>query len=81
MSDSSIASDSGNNNGQGGGSSTTNNNNDNNNNTKGSYSNGKRTWDESYQALVKFKEKNGHCLVPIHSHKEDPALGGWIHRK
>ena len=37
----------------------------------------KRTWDESYQILAKFKQKHGHCHVPLR-YKDDRALGGWV---
>lgn len=41
----------------------------------------KRTWDESLEALLAFKAKTGHCLVPIHNYVEDLALGGWVHHQ
>ena len=36
----------------------------------------KRTWQESFEALKKYKAKHGDCLVPIHNYRDDPALGG-----
>lgn len=34
-------------------------------------------WTEMYQRLVKFKEANGHCLVP-NRYPEDKKLGAWV---
>jgi hypothetical protein len=34
-------------------------------------------WDASYQKLVEFKSRFGHCEVPSRW-KEDPALGRWV---
>jgi len=34
------------------------------NNLIGSLPGGRRTWEESFAALVKFKKKTGHCIVP-----------------
>ena len=36
----------------------------------------KRSWDENFQALLRFKEIHGHTRVP-QKYKEDPALGFW----
>jgi Helicase associated domain len=41
----------------------------------------KRTWEESFAALQKYKEEHGNCLVPIHSYHEDSALGGWVNHQ
>ena len=41
----------------------------------------KRSWEESYQALKKFKEKTGHCQVPVHNYQEDLRLGGWVNQQ
>ena len=41
----------------------------------------KRTWEESFVALKAYKAIHGDCLVPIHTHYEDPALGGWVHHQ
>ena len=37
-------------------------------------------WKERYQDLVKFKEKYGHCLVPLHW-SPNPPLGHWVKRQ
>ena len=37
----------------------------------------KKKWDASYQKLVEFKSRFGHCDVP-QSWKEDPLLGLWV---
>jgi hypothetical protein len=34
-------------------------------------------WEKMFQELVKFKEKYGHCSVPLGSPKKTP-LGSWI---
>jgi Helicase associated domain len=39
-----------------------------------------RTWDESFQLLVKYKEKQGDCNVP-QKYKQDPILGRWVNRQ
>jgi hypothetical protein len=36
-----------------------------------------RTWEESFRALVAYKEKNGSCNVPWNFH-QDRALGHWV---
>jgi hypothetical protein len=36
-----------------------------------------RSWDQSFQLLVDYKEQNGHCNVP-HGYKLDPILGRWV---
>ncbi|CAB9517590.1 helicase [Seminavis robusta] len=38
----------------------------------------KRSWEESFQALARYHEKNGDCAVPM-GHEKDPALGQWVH--
>ncbi len=35
------------------------------------------TWDERFGELLKFKELNSHCNVPLR-YPENPALGKWI---
>jgi hypothetical protein len=37
-------------------------------------------WDTSFQKLVKFKSRFGHCDVPQYW-KEDPALGKWVNKQ
>lgn len=37
-------------------------------------------WKEKIKALLDFKEKNGHCVVPRHFSK-DTALGTWVHHQ
>ena len=37
----------------------------------------RRNWDESFEALIAFKKKFGHVLVPS-SYAEDSALGHWV---
>jgi len=39
-----------------------------------------KQWNEMYQALVRFKEKYGHCIVS-HAHKESPRLARWVKRQ
>ena len=34
-------------------------------------------WEESFKALVLFKQRYGHCRVP-HNFKQSPALAGWV---
>ena len=41
----------------------------------------KRTWQESFEALKRYKDKHGDTFVPIHTCKEDPALGGWVNHQ
>lgn len=41
----------------------------------------KRTWIESFEALKRYKERHGNTLVPVHTCKEDPALGGWVNHQ
>lgn len=36
-----------------------------------------RTWDEYFADLAQFKEKHGHCNVPLHW-PEDPELARWV---
>ena len=36
-----------------------------------------KRWDASYQKLVEFNSRFGHCRVPL-GWKEDPALGRWV---
>jgi hypothetical protein len=33
-------------------------------------------WEDSFNRLLNFKEKHGHCLVP-NRYPEDPHLGSW----
>ena len=35
------------------------------------------SWEESFEKLRIYKEKNGNCDVP-QKHKSDPALGQWV---
>ncbi|KAL3933401.1 MAG: hypothetical protein SGBAC_010414 [Bacillariaceae sp.] len=37
-------------------------------------------WDQRYQDLLKFKEKQGHCHVQ-HTYQENPALARWAKRQ
>ena len=37
-------------------------------------------WKNSFQRLVQFKLKFGHCCVP-HSYEEDPTLARWVKRQ
>ena len=37
----------------------------------------RRGWDESYAALMKYKDDYGDCLVPA-SYQADTALGHWV---
>jgi hypothetical protein len=39
-----------------------------------------RNWDESYQALVEYKEQHGDCNVS-QDYKQDPALGQWVYQQ
>ncbi|KAL3936679.1 MAG: hypothetical protein SGBAC_008051, partial [Bacillariaceae sp.] len=39
-----------------------------------------KKWKGSFQRLLKFKHKFGHCCVP-HLYPEDPALGRWVKRQ
>lgn len=41
----------------------------------------KRSWQESFEALKRYKERHGNTLVPVHNCKEDPALGGWVNHQ
>ena len=50
---------------------------DNNNNNKRH----KRSWEESFQALVVFKDQHGHCQVPVHNYVPDTRLGGWVNQQ
>jgi hypothetical protein len=36
-----------------------------------------RTWEESFHALVAYKERHGDCDVP-QRYRDDPALGTWV---
>lgn len=40
-------------------------------------STGRRNWDESFEALIAYKKKFGHVLVPS-SYADDSALGHWV---
>jgi superfamily II DNA or RNA helicase/ribosomal protein L7Ae-like RNA K-turn-binding protein len=35
-------------------------------------------WEENFNALKKFKEREGHCLVPYMHIEDGLALGGWV---
>ena len=35
-----------------------------------------KKWEEMFKRLVKYKEKNGNCLVP-NRYPTDPQLGNW----
>ena len=35
-------------------------------------------WEEAFNALVAFKEREGHCLVPINYSKDGISLGSWV---
>ena len=35
-------------------------------------------WETGYSALVKFKEREGHCLVPSKHNESDYRLGQWV---
>ena len=37
----------------------------------------RRTWDDSFQRLVEYKNEHGDCRVP-QSYAKDPALGRWV---
>lgn len=37
----------------------------------------KKSWEEYFEELVAFKEKNGHCVVP----QANPTLGRWVDRQ
>ena len=37
----------------------------------------KKKWHRKFKALLEFREKNGHCLVP-NRYNEDPQLGSWV---
>lgn len=37
-------------------------------------------WDDMYERLVAFNEKNKHCKVP-QKYKDDPELGIWVNRQ
>lgn len=38
------------------------------------------TWQEHFEVLLSFKNKNGHCLVP-HTYPENPCLARWVKRQ
>ncbi len=40
-------------------------------------SNGRKNWDERFQAFLEFKETHGHTLVP----QSHPTLGEWVHKQ
>jgi hypothetical protein len=40
----------------------------------------KRKWEDSFNALVEFKKRKGHCDVPLRW-KEDLSLGSWVTRQ
>ena len=35
-------------------------------------------WENAFAALVKFKEPEGHCRVPVHHIEGDYRLGAWV---
>jgi uncharacterized protein YbgA (DUF1722 family) len=35
------------------------------------------SWNQQYEKLVEFKQKNGHCLVP-NKYQEDASFGSWV---
>ena len=37
-------------------------------------------WTEKFEELLRFREENGHCLVP-NCHPENPALAQWTKRQ
>eukprot|EP00547_Thalassionema_nitzschioides_P003566 CAMPEP_0194207078 /NCGR_PEP_ID=MMETSP0156-20130528/5941_1 /TAXON_ID=33649 /ORGANISM="Thalassionema nitzschioides, Strain L26-B" /LENGTH=338 /DNA_ID=CAMNT_0038933767 /DNA_START=54 /DNA_END=1070 /DNA_ORIENTATION=- len=37
-------------------------------------------WNEHFRALMEFKMKHNHCIVP-HTYSEDPGLGRWVKRQ
>ena len=37
-------------------------------------------WNMTYETLVEFKRKNGHCLVPFR-YEQDKSLGDWVVRQ
>ena len=37
-----------------------------------------KQWDQMFERLLKFKEENGHCLVPKR-YPVDQRLGTWVH--
>ena len=39
------------------------------------------SWDEWLGRLVTFKEREGHCLVPVHHKEGDYKLGGWVNNQ
>lgn len=39
-----------------------------------------KQWEEQFEVLLKFKEANGHCLVP-HTYRENQALSRWVKRQ
>jgi len=40
----------------------------------------KKSWDERFEDLMKFKKKYGHARVP-QQFKEDRQLGEWVHKQ
>jgi hypothetical protein len=36
-----------------------------------------KSWHQHYEKLVKFKRKNGHCMVP-QKYEQDKSLGRWV---
>jgi len=39
-----------------------------------------KIWEEMYNRLLKYKQKNGNTLVP-QRYKEDPKLGRWVNKQ
>jgi hypothetical protein len=40
----------------------------------------RRTWEENFQLLVRYKEQHGDCNVPT-IYEQDPTLGNWVARQ
>jgi hypothetical protein len=38
-------------------------------------------WEDAFVALVKFKERQGHCRVPVHHIENDYKLGQWVNKQ
>ena len=39
-----------------------------------------RSWEDNFQALLRYKEEHGHCLVP-EDYEADKALGSWARQQ
>jgi hypothetical protein len=35
-------------------------------------------WESMFELLIQFKQREGHCQVPIHHKEEGKNLGGWL---